>query len=326
MIVGILGLGSIGSRHAVNLSGLGRRTIAFDPNPERRRAMVQKNADKAMPCEIATSREDAINNADAVVIASPNRFHLSDLRDIIRAGRHAFVEKPLSHADTGVDEIIAEADRSNLTVFAGFNLRFNPAIVCAKAMLAEDALGTPYWGRFLCGSYLPNWRQDADYRKGYAADPKTGGVIFDIIHEFDLATHLLGPATTVAAEARNTGQLEIESEDCADIVLKHESGVHSNIHIDYITRPSRRRAEIAASEGLLEIDVAGRSLKLFDHDNNVSFERTWQSTPNDEYIAEMKQFLACIENGEKPCCDGKEALKVLQQVLTARKMCGLPSA
>ena len=206
------------------------------------------------------------------------------------------------------------------------NLRFNPAVRHAAELLREGRLGLPLWGRFLSSSYLPDWRAGQDYRTGYAADPLTGGVIFDVVHEFDLANYLLGPGKTQVACAGRTGQLDMASEDWADIVLAHDNNVRSSLHLDYVTRPRRRQAEIAGSEGLLEIDVAQRQLRLFDVEDSVVLKRGWKPDPAQDYRNAMAQFLRCMDGREAPACNGREALAVLRQVLQARRLSGLPEA
>lgn len=318
MTVAVLGLGAIGLRHARNLRALGRAVVGFDPDSARVEML------EAAGGRGANRRATALAAADAAVIASPNRRHLDDLAAAVEAGCHAFVEKPLAHTDRDVEAVLAKAAAAGRTVFAGLNQRFNPAIREARSLLDAGRLGDPIWARFLCASYLPDWRPGQDHRTGYAADTATGGVLFDVIHEFDLADHLLGPAETVAATARRSGLLGIASEDCADVVLRHASGIHSTLHLDYLTRPPLRAIDIAGTGGVLQIDVRRRHLTLLDRTGAAAVDRSWPTGPDEDYLAEMTAFLDCVDHGAAPACDGRTALRVLRQVLSARRMCGLP--
>ncbi len=321
MIYGILGLGSIGSRHAANLIKLGQKVIAFDPSAQQ----VERARNLGMP--VTSSRDEVLDKSQAVVICSPNQFHLQDLKDSIAATCHTFVEKPLSHTADGVDILLDEATAKGLQVFAGLNLRFHPAVRAAKNLLEEGAIGQPLWAIFQSSHYLPNWRPDQDYRLGYTADPITGGVLFDIIHEIDLANYLLGPAETLTAAARNTGEIEISSEDCADIVLRHASGVHSNLHLDYISRPTRRSCDIGGNAGNLKIDIVKRDLTLTDFEGVVRQQLIFDSTSSaEDYIEEMAAFVECVEKNIAPPCDGRTAFESLKQVIAARQLCGLPTS
>lgn len=319
MTIAVLGLGSIGMRHAVTLLDLGERVVAFDPDANRCKAFSARGG------ETVRSREEALEVAEAVVIATPNRFHRDDLAAAVMAGRHVFVEKPLAHCADGLAEILDQADQANRTVFVGFNTRFNPAVREARNDIRAGKLGSVFWARLQASSYLPDWRPHQDHRTGYAADPMTGGILFDAIHEFDTAYFLFGPGRTVAAAARCSGVVGIPSDDCADVVISHRSGPQSCIHVDYLTRPPRRRIEVAGERGVLEIDVRGRRLQLIPADGGKESSRVFNSTIDQEYVEEMKAFLACVRDGAAPPLDGSAAVAVLQQVLDARKLCGLPT-
>ena len=320
MAVAVLGLGSIGMRHARNLLSLDRTVIGFDPTSDRRSALVEAGGTAVV------TRDAAIAAAAAVVVASPNAHHFEDMAAAVDAGRHVFVEKPLAHKLDGVNDILERARAADRVVFVGLNQRFNPAIREARALIAAGRLGTVLWGRFLAALYLPDWRPPQDHRKGYAADPTTGGVIFDAVHEFDLAHHLLGRARTLAATARSSGSLDILSDDIADIVVGHPGGVVSRLHLDYVTRPPRRTIDIAGTAGLLGVDLLARRLVLHDGDGKTVLERAYDATYDDDYRDEMSAFLDCIEGSGEPACDGREALAVLGQVIAARSMAGLPGA
>ena len=316
--VGVIGLGSIGLRHAGNLLAAGAVVKGFDPVPERRARLAEIGG---TPLE---TRDAAMDGADAVAVTSPSERHLNDLAAAIGAAKHVFIEKPLASSVDGLPAALEEADAKGLCVFAGLNLRFHPAVKAARTLLAEGAMGERLWGRLLASSYLPDWRPGVDYRKGYAADPRTGGVLFDFIHEFDLAVHLLGSAETVAAAARRSGRLELESEDCADIVLRHGNGVQSVIHVDYITRPRRRETEISGTEGMLRLDLEAGRLTLVNRDGATVEDQSFAIDPNAMYVDEMNAFLSCVRDGAEPACGGWEALEVLKLVIRARELSGLP--
>ena len=320
MKIAVLGLGSVGLRHAENLLALGRDVIGYDPDPARR-ALLEERGGRAL-----ADRDATFDDAAAAVIASPSAQHADDIARGIEAGMHLLVEKPLAHSLDGLDRLICAAEEKGLVLAAAFNLRFRAVMRAAKRVIDEGQLGALLWGRFQCASYLPDWRPDQDYRKGYAADPVSGGVLFDMIHEFDLANHLLGPAETLCAAAGNSGLLEIRSEDAADVILAHEGGARSTLHLDYVTRPRRRVAEIAGAEGLLQADLRSGRLTLTGPDDAVVLDESHPLVIDAEYRAEIEDFLDAIENRRPPCCDGRAALAVLRQVIEARSLCGLPTA
>lgn len=318
MRVGVLGLGSIGLRHARNLINLGVEVVGFDPIEARRNLLLQAGA------HATADRAAALNSVEAVVVASPSHLHLDDVRESIERRCHTFVEKPLATSSEGVRELLAKAAALGRIVFPALNLRYHPVVQEAKDILKSGDLGQALWGRLLLSSYLPEWRSNADYRRNYTADPRTGGILFDDIHEFDLATYLLGPAVVVAAVARRTGELEIAAEDCADIIFRHESGVHSSLHCDYASKVRQRIVEISCQGGLMRLDLMRRELQLINADGRVTTTAAG-GTAADDYVAEARDFLDCLAGRSVPRCLPAEAVAVLEQVILARTLAGLPS-
>lgn len=318
--VGVMGLGSIGMRHARNAAQLGYDIVGYDPSPEARRAFETEF------CHKASERATALAEADAIVIATPNSFHLDDLRDAIVVAKPVLVEKPLGHDADVAARLVNIASERAVTLVASHNLRFRPVVQKAKKVLAGNELGLAIWARFCCASWLPDWRPGTDFRKGYAADPISGGVIFDAIHELDLAWHLLGPAKLRSAVASCGGLLKMQSEEIADIVLGHDGGCQTTIHLDYVTRPRQRHFEIAGSNGILYADLRSGALKLTAPDGRVTFEENHPCDPNDEYLAVMKDFLDAAEGRGQPACPASEAVATLRLACEARRRAGLPHA
>ena len=147
--------------------------------------------------------------------------------------------------------------------------------------------------------------------------------MLDIIHEFDLANFLLGPAEVVFARAKTSGQLEISSEDSADIILDHGDKLTSSIHLGYITPPTRRCFSIGGVGGIMDVDLVARSIKVFDGDNNIRSEKIYKSTDDADYLLEMESFANCIKDNIRPKVSGLAALEILRQVLAARKLAGI---
>lgn len=317
--VAVVGLGSIGLRRARTLIELGVAVFGFDPNIDSRRKLA------AIGGTACGSREAALRSACAAVIASPSRFHLDDLGAAIEHGCHAFIEKPLGHDLDLARRLVACAADRQLLVFPALNLRYHPCVELAKAALDSGTGGHILWARAICSSYLPAWRPEQDYRKGYAADARTGGIVFDDIHELDLLLALLGPGEVVASVARNTGLLALESDDCADIIVRHRGGVVSTLHMDFVTRPRQRVTEIAGSTAFFRIDVSNRRFTQINPDGVVELDENVGGSVADDYRRELADFIDCVDGRSRPRCHADEAIVVLEQVVIARAMAGLPS-
>jgi predicted dehydrogenase len=318
-MIAVLGLGSIGLRHARNLLALGARVIGFDPSEERRSMLA---AEGGLP---AFHRDEALAAATAAIIASPSGAHFDDMRAGLDAGCHLFVEKPLSHTNQGLADLLDRANAAGKVVAVGFNLRHHPAVLQAHRIIREGHLGRPLWARLELADYLPHWRPGTDFRQGYANDPKSGGVIFDIVHEFDLAAFLLGVPEVKACVAAHTGTLGLASEDLADMVLVHPGGAQSQVHVDFVTRPRRRHTLVVGTEATMHLDLDARRLTVLRGDGVTLAEHSFPGAYSDDYQDEMKAFLACCRGEAQPSCPGREALDILDRLISARRIAGLPS-
>ena len=320
MSIGILGLGSIGMRHLKNALSLGENVVGFDPDEERQALAHSHDVD------IAENEQALFEQVDAVVICSPNKFNLQNIKTAIDCGCHILVEKPFSHTLNGLEVVISQAKKRKLVLAVAMNLRFNAVSRSAREIIKNKKFGEVLWGRFICSSYLPSWRPHQDYRVNYTTDPQYGGVIFDVIHEIDLAHYLLGAASAQSCVAWQSGVLETKAEDCAEIVLRHGDArpVYSNIHLDYVSPNKKRGFEIQMKKGLIRGDLFARSLEVFDEQDVLVRQDALHGSFNKDYVDEMKAFIAAFKKGEPfPCC-ADEAYSVLETVVEARSLAGLP--
>jgi predicted dehydrogenase len=314
--VAVLGLGSIGLRHARNLLNRGHAVRGYDPDPTRRHEL------QALGGSALAEREAAFAGADAVVIASPSANHLADLKDAVARGKHVLAEKPIAHTDEGLDDVLETAKRKRLIVYNGYMLRHHPGVRRAVEIVRRGDLGRLIWARFLCASWLPGWRPKQDYRQGYAARPEGGGALLDHIHEFDLAHVLLGPAVPVAASAARSGVLDMPTEDLADVVLRHANGVRSHIHADYVTRPPMRCFDLIGEGGRLFVDLNARRLARSDTGGAISESSDFGGSYDDDYVEEIADFATRVAEGLDTSADGDAALEVLRVVLRAKAIAG----
>ncbi|MGH2869709.1 MAG: cytidylyltransferase domain-containing protein, partial [Solirubrobacteraceae bacterium] len=219
MTVAVLGLGSIGSRHAHNLVALGHRVIGFDPTPDAGNALAR-----------ADTVFEAIAGADAVVVASPTSLHAEHALAALEQDRPVLVEKPMAISPADAVRIADVARARGLTCAVAMNLRFHPGVQALRELLDSGRLGTIRYAQLSSGSDLRGWRPGRDYRTAYSARAALGGgVVSDSIHELDYLTWLLGPVSSVTAEVGRVSELEIDVEDVALALLRLASGAMASV-------------------------------------------------------------------------------------------------
>jgi predicted dehydrogenase len=313
----IVGCGSIGRRHLANLRALTPAEIIAWRTTARDDEALRREFDLA---EFPTLEGALDQKPDFAIVANPTSRHVEVALELARAGVPFLVEKPLSDRYDGVEELIRIVDAKRLVALAGFNLRFHPGLRRVKQMLDSGRIGRPHSLRAEVGQYLPEWHPQEDYRTGGSARKDLGGgVVLDLVHEIDYALWMMGPVVDVAAMTGHVSDLEIETEDVAEIVLRFASGALGSIHLDYLDRAPYRRCRIVGSAGTLEWDYFAGEVRVYDAQARAwTTEKQSPFERNDMYRLEMAHFLDCLAGRAQPAVGLREAAASLEVALAAR--------
>ena len=313
----VAGSGSIGRRHMRNLRSLGISELAgCDPDPERLAPMVAEL--EIHPFGAFETAMEAFR-PDAILICTPPSFHLEQARQGVAMGAHVFIEKPLSHSMEGVKALIGEARASGRVLQVGYNLRFHPPIRKLKQIVDENTIGRILWTRAEVGQYLPDWRPWQDYRQSYTARRELGGgIILDASHEIDYLLWFFGEPIEVLCMASTVSQLAVNVEDSASLLLRFPSGAHADLHLDFVQRVPSRSCKLVGEEGTaIWEDGEATKVRVVRPDKQAEDFR-FDFDDNEMYVAEVKQFLDCIETGQSPLVNAEHAAQVLRWALAAR--------
>lgn len=130
-----------------------------------------------------------------IVITTPHSTHAGMVRKGLEAGKSIFVEKPLALSHAELEAVVAARNDSDGFVMVGFNRRFAPFVLDAKAFLATKAGRSVVNIRVNAGQLPPeSWQRDADEGQGR--------ILGELCHFVDLAMDLVGaPLLSVSATA-----------------------------------------------------------------------------------------------------------------------------
>lgn len=252
MRVGILGLGSIGLRHAKNAIALGHEVFGFDPDESRQ---VLLGGYGGIPATRAS-----VLAADYTIIASPTPHHIADLQSIQNP---TLVEKPIGDAPIDFDLGLVRA--------VGYNLRYHDSVKQAKNWIDAGFIGKPLHANFVLAQF--------NDKPAYLRD----GVCLNWSHEIDLCLHLLGPASLLSHVDKNN--------TVSDLFLEHKNGAVSNIHLNYINKREERYFTILGDIGKIHCVLSPyRHADCWTEDGSI-FSYMYHSTFDEDYITEMKAFL-----------------------------------
>lgn len=141
--VGVIGMGGMGTRHAVNLHrsvGMARVAAVYDVDAQRaRQAAAQCGSPEVFDDPIQLIRSDRV---DALVIASPDATHVDFTLECLRCEKPVLCEKPLATSAADAARVV-EAERAlgRRLIAVGFMRRFDPQHVAVRRAVESGAIG-----------------------------------------------------------------------------------------------------------------------------------------------------------------------------------------
>jgi predicted dehydrogenase len=255
---------------------------------------------------------------DAVDICLPTPLHRPVAERALQLGRHVLVEKPVALSLEDADAIGAAAAANDRVVMVGHVLRYFPEIVELRRLAGDGELGPARSVSALRLSAPPDWND-------WMGDPaRSGGVLVDMmVHDFDIASALLGPARRVtavaAADGRHVNALVEHEHGEAAIEGSHAMPASypftANLRVLCAGGVVEHRFETGAGDEVAEDEAAS---VLAIHPSAGEPGRFHESI--DPWAAQIAHFLDCIESGSEPR-DGSfaQARAALAVALAARR-------
>lgn len=310
----LIGTGSIGRRHLDNL-----RLLA----PLSRFAFVRAGAreddySRAHGAIVFADLEDAIDWApDLAIIATPSNLHSNALFPLLRAQIATFVEKPVV-IDLAECDALAELDPKILPpTQVGCVLRFLEPVVLLKQWIETNRLGRIVRARLECGQFLPDWRPGTNYRDSYSASrARGGGVIFDLVHEIDLAVMLFGECKLAHVMAGHRSDLEIDSEDTAVIHLCGPDELPIEVALDYVSRKPVRRITVVGDQATAQLDFINRKLIMEYQDQDLVADTRFEF--DTAYRLQLIELFAASQGRGRTRLPIHEGLKATRVAIEAR--------
>ncbi len=218
----IVGCGVIGKTHAEAIGAVpGAQLVAVaDEDLERARSLAAAHG--ATPYASLGEMLDR-EQLDVVDVCTPSGQHGEHACQVMRAGRHVVVEKPMEITREAMDRMLRVQRETGVKLAVISQHRFDPASQRVQGLIQEQALGRLALGN----AHVPWWRSQAYYDSGAWRGTREldgGGVLMNqSIHSIDLLQWFMGPVRAVQAYA-DTLVHRMETEDVAVAVLRFASG------------------------------------------------------------------------------------------------------
>ena len=308
--IGIVGTGFIGNVHARIYSGDERAEISalYDIIPERAEATA-----KTVGGKVCSSREELIENCDAVLVCAPNKTHKEIALHAIAEGKHVFCEKPFA---IGIEDAreLCDAAKAGKGVFqVGHNRRFAPAYQKLRELLRSDAPHSAHIKMNRGELKNPPWTGDVGV---------TGGFLYETtIHLFDMLRFQFGEIEELTAYG---SQHEYPELDEFSVIFKFKNGFHCTFasSSDASWHFPFERIEVFCHHRTImteEMERVHDSIGMDANFETVSFHMT-EKEERWGYVQEDRAFVDAILSGAKPpvtADDGMRSVELVESVYAA---------
>jgi predicted dehydrogenase len=313
--VGMIGCGDIARTHAGAWLTLGNKaviTAVSDVVEDSARGMARRVGEANVYTDYHRLLEDP--EVEAVDICLPHNLHRDAIIAGARAGKHVICEKPLCLSLDEAEEIGGEVRASGVTMMCAHNQLFDPAVLKAREMLKDGALGKVFMAR-TCDCFrhtkpLTEW--------GWRAVAKTmgGGCLIDTgYHPTYLLLNLVGQEPVeVSAVSGRYYISSLDGEDSALMIVKFAEGAMGEVLTSWAWD---------WPDGSWQFQILGEKGQLFGRGRTLLFKPNgWQPAtlelpPNNNFAAELEHFADSVANGTRPINTNADGTAVLKLILGA---------
>ena len=262
----ILGLGSIGLRHARILNKF-KNVCKIFVFTKRKSYGYSK---------LKYLKEIKSIDPDYILICSKTSDHFKHL---------SFVEKKMANKTILVEKPLFDKSRSlkikRNKIVVGYNLRYHPIIEFLKKKIRNKKIFSIY---IFCSSYLPNWRKFRNYKSSYSSSKKSGGgALLDLSHELDYIQWLFGEISKIEyVKVKKISNLKITSDDYVNIIGKIRN-ISFSINLNYFTKNDQRTIIIDGNNLSIEADLIKNTVNIIENGKkklikyNVGQHSTYES-------------------------------------------------
>ena len=314
MNVLLVGLGRWGEKHLRVLTQLGATVWVADVADERRQWAIGQGVDRARA--VADFRQ-ALPHVEAIDVVTPADSHRAVAEACLRAGRHCFIEKPLT-VTVADGRAIAELARATARVVqVGHIFRFHPVTATLRAALTSDRIGAV---RYATGRFSGFKRPRTD----------VGVTHTDAIHYFDLFASLLGrEASSVGAVQRDYLGRGLDDMSVTTVTY---GDVPVVVEANYFVPGTHRECVIVGERGSLVADYGASTVTLHageHHRRGAAWEavetgKEGLPARGDEPLRlELEAFLAACEGrgaNPVPAEAGVHALEVVEAAARSARL------
>jgi UDP-2-acetamido-3-amino-2,3-dideoxy-glucuronate N-acetyltransferase len=306
--IGVLGAGHWGTNLLRNFAAINSLTAFCEIESKAFEQAKNTYPDVSASNDVSNFLQNA--EIDAVAIATPAPTHGDLAMQCLEAGKHVFVEKPLTLDANEASMVIKLAAKKNLCLMVGHLLLYHPAFVKLSSLVSRGEIGEL---RYIYSNRLSLGRVRRDENALWSFAP----------HDISMILQLAGkmPEEVATHGAAHIGQ---RVADTTLSYLKFSNNLHAHIFVSWLHPYKEHRLVVVGSRGMIVFNDAEPNpdkLLLFRHItemvDHVPFvnKAEAEKIPYEEVeplAAECQHFVEAILNSTTPRSDGHEGIRVLQ--------------
>ncbi len=309
-----VGHGYWGRNLARNFHELGHLAAVVDADPAVAAAAAAVYGVRAMAFEDALADPDI----DAISLASPAGLHFAQAKAALEAGKHVYVEKPLSLDVGEAETLCALAAQRGRMLMVGHLLQYHPIYVQLRAMAAAGELGRilhVYSNRLSLGKF----RTEENVLWSFAP------------HDISMILCLVGEEPE-AVSAQGTVAFTPGVADLVTVQMRFPGGARAHVLTSWMHPFKEQRLVVIGDRAMAVFEDSQPAwedkLLIYRHvvdtsgtvPNPVKAEAERVAIENAEPLkAECRHFIDSIEKGAVPLTDGREGLAVLRVLDAAER-------
>jgi UDP-2-acetamido-3-amino-2,3-dideoxy-glucuronate N-acetyltransferase len=315
--IALIGAGYWGKNLVRNFHQLGVLKTICDQSGAIRQQMAKDYPDTTVTDDYNALLSDP--NVQAVVISAPAVAHYDLAHKALEAGKHVFVEKPLSLTYEDGARLVALARQARKILFIGHILHYHAAVVKLKELVKAGKIGRLqyiYSRRLSLGKI----RREENILWSFAP------------HDISLILSITGEDPSYI-DSVGSNFLHALIADVTMTNLKFPSGIGAHIFVNWLNPFKEQRLVVIGSQGMLVFDdtqAIDEKLVLYPHTINwkngiptpekaeaeaIGLSDHWE----EPLKAECRAFLEAITTGQPPITNGEEGLRVLKVLENCHK-------
>ena len=261
------------------------------------------------------------DSLDAVVVATPAASHAQITRELLDAGKHVFVEKPLATSSEEAAALVALAEERDLVLMCGHTFIYSPPVRIVKSLIDSAELGDLH---FISSSRLNLGPYRSDVSVVSDLGPHDFSILLDWLGEFPEAVSAVGKDV-----------ISPGIEDVSFIDLHFPSGLLANVELSWLAPSKLRRTVLVGSKKMVVYeDGAPEPVRIFDSgivykdpatygEYQLSYRTGDMVAPRVDSVepiaAEIADFINSVRTAEPPHVDPQLAVDVIRLVEAAEE-------